>query len=120
MLLEIIKGFVILACIFIPLERIFTLHNQKVFRLGWKTDAIYFFSGHFIGKATGATIVAIAFSQSTHLVNLELQSKVASQPVLLQFLEAVIVADMGYYIAHRLLHELPWLWQFHAVHHSIE
>lgn len=120
MLPEIIKGFIILACIFIPLERIFALHNQKVFRRGWKTDAIYFFIGHFIGKAIGAIIVAIAFSNLTHFVNLELQSKVASQPVLLQFLEAVIVADTGYYIAHRLLHEFPWLWQFHSIHHSIE
>lgn len=120
MLLEIVKGFIILAAIFIPIERIFALHNQKVFRRAWKTDVIYFFSGHFIGKATGAIILAIAFSHFPPIVNLKLQNTVASQPVLLQFLEAVIVADMGYYIAHRLLHELPWLWQFHAVHHSIE
>ena len=47
---QIIKGFIILACIFIPLEKIFALHNQKVFRFGWKTDATYFFTGHFIGR----------------------------------------------------------------------
>ncbi len=60
------------------------------------------------------------FSLMTTLINPELQSKVASQPVWLQFVETVIVSDLAYYIAHRLLHEVPWLWQFHAVHHSIE
>ena len=119
MLPEIVKGFVILACIFIPLERIFSLHKQKIFRLGWATDATYFFTGHFIGRS-GAIVVTVILSLMTNLLNPELQSKVASQPVWLQLAEAVIVSDMAYYIAHRLLHEVPWLWQFHAVHHSIE
>ncbi|MEG4232771.1 sterol desaturase family protein [Microcoleus sp. Pol11C3] len=116
---EIVKGFFILAFIFIPLERIFSLHKQKIFRLGWATDATYFFTGHFIGTA-GAIVVTVIFSLMTHLLNPELQSKVASQPIWLQLVEAVVVSDLAYYIAHRLLHEVPWLWQFHAVHHSIE
>jgi len=119
MLPEILKGFIILACIFIPLERIFSLHKQKIFRLGWATDATYFFTGHFIGRF-GAIVVTVTLSLMTNFLNPELQSKVASQPVWLQFAEAVIVSDMAYYIAHRLLHQVPWLWQFHAVHHSIE
>ncbi|WP_293134678.1 sterol desaturase family protein [Microcoleus sp. bin38.metabat.b11b12b14.051] len=119
MLPEIVKGFIILACIFIPLERIFSLHKQKIFRLGWATDATYFFTGHFIGKSV-AIVATVTLSMMTNFLNPELQSKVASQPVWLQFVEVVIVSDLAYYIAHRLLHEVPWLWQFHAVHHSIE
>lgn len=119
MLPEIVKGFIILACIFIPLETIFSLHKQKIFRLGWATDATYFFTGHFIGRF-GAIVVTVTLSLMTNFINPELQSKVASQPVWLQFAEAIIVSDLAYYIAHRLLHEVPWLWQFHAVHHSIE
>lgn len=118
-MLEIVKGFIILAFIFIPLEKFFSLHKQKIFRLGWRTDATYFFTGHFIGAA-GAIVVTVIFASMTHLLNPELQSKVASQPIWLQLAETVIVSDMAYYIAHRLLHEVPWLWQFHAVHHSIE
>jgi sterol desaturase/sphingolipid hydroxylase (fatty acid hydroxylase superfamily) len=116
---EIIKGFVILAGIFIPLERIFALHNQKVFRRGWQTDATYFFTGHFIGKS-GAIAVVVTLSRMTDILNHELQSKISSQPIWLQFVEAIVISDLAYYIAHRLLHEVPWLWQFHAVHHSIE
>jgi sterol desaturase/sphingolipid hydroxylase (fatty acid hydroxylase superfamily) len=33
-------------------------------------------------------------------------------------IEAVILADLGFYVAHRLFHGVPWLWRFHAIHHS--
>ena len=119
MLPEIFKGFLVLGGIFIPLERIFSLHKQKIFRFGWATDATYFFTGHFIGTSC-AIVVTVILSLMTNLLNPELQSKVASQPAWLQLAEAVVVSDMAYYFAHRLMHEVPWLWQFHAVHHSIE
>jgi sterol desaturase/sphingolipid hydroxylase (fatty acid hydroxylase superfamily) len=31
-----------------------------------------------------------------------------------------IAYDLGRFIAHSLLHDIPWLWQFHKVHHSAE
>jgi sterol desaturase/sphingolipid hydroxylase (fatty acid hydroxylase superfamily) len=30
---------------------------------------------------------------------------------------AVLVADLGHYGAHRALHDVPWLWRFHRLHH---
>jgi sterol desaturase/sphingolipid hydroxylase (fatty acid hydroxylase superfamily) len=27
---------------------------------------------------------------------------------------------LGFYLVHRAFHKVPWLWRFHAVHHSIE
>lgn len=38
---------------------------------------------------------------------------IAAQVVLL-----LLVADAGRYWGHRLAHEVPWLWRFHANHHS--
>jgi sterol desaturase/sphingolipid hydroxylase (fatty acid hydroxylase superfamily) len=32
----------------------------------------------------------------------------------------VLVADIGFYLMHRAFHAMPFLWRFHAVHHSIE
>jgi len=117
---EVVKGFIILALIFVPLERIFSLHSQKIFRESWGTDTIYFFIGYFIGRAGIALSIFLTFSLMGKLINPELQTKIASQPVGLQLLEAIIIADLGYYFAHRLLHTVPWLWQFHSVHHSIQ
>jgi sterol desaturase/sphingolipid hydroxylase (fatty acid hydroxylase superfamily) len=31
-----------------------------------------------------------------------------------------IAYDLGRFVAHSLLHDIPWLWQFHKVHHSAE
>ena len=32
----------------------------------------------------------------------------------------MLLGDMGYYILHRALHEIPKIWPFHAVHHSAD
>jgi sterol desaturase/sphingolipid hydroxylase (fatty acid hydroxylase superfamily) len=47
-----------------------------------------------------------------------LQALVASQPVVLQVLEVILVADLVEYAVHRAFHAAPILWRFHAVHHS--
>jgi len=117
---ELVKGFIVLFFIFVPLERVFSLHKQKIFRTGWRTDTGYFFIGHFFGRAGTAVSVFITFSLLDQLINPTLQNRIADQPVWLQFVEAVVIADIGYYLAHKLLHTNPWLWKFHAVHHSIE
>jgi lathosterol oxidase len=46
------------------------------------------------------------------------QAAVSAQPLVLQFLEVLVVADLAEYTVHRLFHRVPWLWRFHAVHHS--
>ena len=41
------------------------------------------------------------------------QSPVAAQACLM-----LLLSDLAHYLLHRLLHEIPFLWRFHAVHHS--
>src|SRR5262249_24387207 len=43
-----------------------------------------------------------------------------SQPIWLQAIEVVVIADAGFYLAHRAFHAIPVLWKFHSIHHSIE
>lgn len=43
----------------------------------------------------------------------------SSWPLLFQVGLALIVAEVGFYTVHRLGHEWPFLWRFHAVHHSV-
>jgi sterol desaturase/sphingolipid hydroxylase (fatty acid hydroxylase superfamily) len=33
---------------------------------------------------------------------------------------SIMVADLFYYVSHRLMHTIPFLWEFHKVHHSAE
>jgi sterol desaturase/sphingolipid hydroxylase (fatty acid hydroxylase superfamily) len=39
-------------------------------------------------------------------------------PLALQIALGLLIAEIGLYAAHRMAHELPLLWRFHAVHHS--
>ncbi len=41
-------------------------------------------------------------------------------PLAAQVILALVIAEAGFYAAHRLAHEWPRLWRFHAVHHSVE
>jgi lathosterol oxidase len=45
---------------------------------------------------------------------------VRSLPGVLQFFLLILVADFTQYWVHRAFHAVPWLWRFHAVHHSAE
>lgn len=37
-----------------------------------------------------------------------------------RFFIAMVLSDLGSYWAHRWMHEIPYLWRFHAVHHAAE
>ncbi|HUF47582.1 MAG TPA: sterol desaturase family protein [Vicinamibacterales bacterium] len=109
----------LLAVIFVPLERLFPRRaDQEVFRPGWTTDTLHFLVSHLLVQVTTlftvmpATVVAAAAGGgSFHVL-------VQSQPLVIQALEVVVVADLGEYAVHRLFHRVPALWRFHAIHHS--
>ncbi len=116
-----LKAILIIALIFVPLERIFSLHpGQKLFRRYWANDLVYLFLNGILIKAgllllLGASVVAIRW-----VVPEAIGINVRMQPLWLQAIEVIIVADIGFYSAHRVFHAVPFLWRFHAVHHSIE
>lgn len=39
-------------------------------------------------------------------------------PMIAQLLLALVIGEVGTYWIHRLMHERPFLWRFHAAHHS--
>lgn len=41
-------------------------------------------------------------------------------PVVIFTLSIALLSDFSTYVSHALHHKVPWLWQFHAVHHSAE
>lgn len=113
---DVVKGILILIFIFLPLEKLLSIHQQKIFREGWLTDIFYYFSGYFIGHGTTNLLIVFALiSQGSMPI---LSSFVGQQPLILQVVVAILIGDFSFYLLHRLLHTVPWLWQFHAIHHS--
>jgi lathosterol oxidase len=111
----------LLAVVFVPLERSFArLPEQPVFRRGWRTDLAYFFVSHLLVQLLALATVAPAMLLFRWAAWPALQSAVAAQPLAFQLLEAILAADLASYAAHRAFHAVPWLWRFHAIHHSSE
>jgi sterol desaturase/sphingolipid hydroxylase (fatty acid hydroxylase superfamily) len=109
----------LLAVIFVPLERLYPLRpQQEVFRPGWSTDTLHFFVSHLLVQLTTLVTVMPAATLMAAAGTPRLHELVQAQPVVLQFVEVMIVADLGEYAIHRLFHAVPYLWRFHAIHHS--
>jgi sterol desaturase/sphingolipid hydroxylase (fatty acid hydroxylase superfamily) len=116
-----LKGVLITCVIFTPLERLLAMHpHQRVFRRGWWNDVIYLFVNGWLIKLGALIMIAGAIVVSAWLIPPSVQVAVAGQPYWLQIVEVVLVADLGFYFAHRMFHAIPLLWRFHQIHHSIE
>src|SRR5882724_12949456 len=109
------------AMIFIFLEKLFPhIREQAILRPDWWHDFRYFALNHLlIGIfAFAATMTAPTFF--SWAVNHGIQAFVSSLPWTIQFVMAIVLADLVEYAIHRTLHEVKWLWPIHAVHHSVE
>jgi len=127
--LSIFIGFVIsLLLIFIPfiiitpLERCFPLHpEQKIFRKQFWNDVLLHHVMNNILVTYGSIVFfAVTFGLLSYMLNAPFHDALQSQPLPARIIEAVIIADICGYFAHRLVHTVPCLWRFHSVHHSIQ
>lgn len=111
---------VLLAIVFVPLERFFALRQSAVRRPGMATDLIYYFVSSLLPTVILGVPVAILAWGVHYVVPGQVQAFSASLPLGLRIVAALIVGDIGFYWGHRWCHEIPFLWRFHAVHHSAE
>ena len=110
----------ILSAIFVPLERLFALHPGKVLRKGIGADlGYYFLSGMVASLLLSVPLGTLAWA-AHQLVPWRLRMLVGHAPVIARFGLALLAGEIGYYWGHRLSHEIPLLWRFHAIHHSAE
>jgi lathosterol oxidase len=111
----------VLALLFVPLELAFArLPKQGVFRRGWLTDLCHFGVSHLAVQLTVLLTLMPAAMFFRWAVHPAVQAAVASQPLVVQFIEVVVIADLSEYTIHRTFHRVPFLWRFHAIHHSAE
>ncbi len=100
--------------------------KQATFRKDFWLDFFYMFFNFFLFSlviySAVSNVVVELFNDLlgifgiTNLVALEL----GSWPVWAQLLSLFVIRDFIQWNVHRLLHRVPWLWEFHKVHHSVE
>jgi sterol desaturase/sphingolipid hydroxylase (fatty acid hydroxylase superfamily) len=109
----------LMTLIFSPIEVIWPAYpKQSVFRPEWLLDVGYFLSTHLPIQITSFLILLPATRLTNVLSSDSAQALIASLPWLVQFLLAVLVADLAEYAIHRAFHSVPFMWRFHAIHHS--
>ncbi len=105
--------------VFVALEKFMPLRKeQPVFRREWQNDLTHFFFNHlvvgFVLLVTNRVVhSAFGWAQSDTV-----RDVIATLPFVVQLLLVILAADMVQYWTHRAYHEVPFLWRFHAVHHS--
>jgi lathosterol oxidase len=108
----------LMTLIFSPIEVIWPAYpRQSVFRPQWLNDIVYFLSTHLPIQVTTLMILLPA-TQLSALVDPTVPALVGKLPWLVQFLLAVLVADLAQYWIHRGFHVIPFMWRFHSIHHS--
>lgn len=115
------KGVLLIILVFVPLQKILPMHaDQKIFRRGWLNDLIYVFLNAILIRIGLTLMVALIAVTGDAFVPQGFRQWVAGQPYWVQAIELIVLSDLGFYGVHRLFHSVPFLWRFHAIHHSIE
>jgi len=115
-----VLSFLLSMVVFTSMEKLFPKYrDQVILRREWKLDMTYFGINHLLISA----IILVGNWASNTLnfaASADLQAAVQALPIAVQFILVLLLADFVLYWEHRAFHELPKLWGFHAVHHSVE
>ncbi len=101
-------------------ERFLPLHRSWLHSKGdLRTDiGFILLNGVAIGLATPLVLGATVWVASMLSEALASGLWPAHWPILAQLALALVIAEFVEYSFHRMMHEVPWLWRFHATHHS--
>jgi len=110
-------GIALLFLVFVPLEKVFALRKQRVFRPGLLTDLTHILVNGAVTAVAVVALVVVAAIPVFWIRRFDLEGALPTEAAVGL---AVALVAVGNYWGHRLTHQVPLLWRFHSVHHSIE
>ena len=103
----------VIGLVFIGLERLRPARRPPVPR--WRryaTDFLHLTLGGLLIR--GGTVAVLAWL----LAGVHVTKWGATLPVAIQFLAVLALSDLMIWLVHRTFHAVPFLWEFHKIHHS--
>jgi len=111
---------VLLAAIFLPLERLFALQPKRLRAKSLGADLVYYFLNGLAPALVIAGPVSILTVVVQKITPLAYLNFVNAWPLWMKIFVGVLISEVGAYWGHRFSHENRFLWRFHKVHHSPE
>ena len=108
---------VLLAMLFAPIERLFTLRRREG-RRAMLADLSYFYVNGLLPTLAIAGPLSLVAAGVRAVTPASYQAFIAGLPLAATIGIGLVVAEFGSYFAHRWCHRSKYLWQFHAVHHT--
>ncbi|MDO8035862.1 sterol desaturase family protein [Janthinobacterium sp. SUN128] len=118
--LRLVLWLVLLAVIFVPLERFFGERHAGRSRTELFSDLGFYFISSLLPAALLAAPLALIAVAGQRLLPDAIPAALSALPLWGKILLGLLIGEVGTYWGHRLSHEIPWLWRYHAVHHSTE
>jgi sterol desaturase/sphingolipid hydroxylase (fatty acid hydroxylase superfamily) len=101
--------------------------SQKVFRQDFWLDTFYMFFNFFLFSLVGYYAISNVFVKAfndflMHVFGVKniIAIHIEQWPEIAQLLLLFVLRDFIHWNVHRLLHRVPFLWEFHKVHHSVK
>ena len=114
-------GVIALFVVIAPLEKLYPRRRgQRVRRPLVGTDISFVLANPLLNVVGITMAVIIGAASLVWLPALLLRPLVGQLPPLVSAIVAFVLFDFLAYWVHRWAHEVPFLWRFHAVHHSPE
>lgn len=107
-----------LSLLFVPLERLFGQRHGGRSRTELLGDLGFYFLSSLLPAVLLAMPLALVAVVGQRLLPDAVPATLAALPLWGKILLGLLIGEVGTYWGHRLSHEIPWLWRFHAVHHS--
>lgn len=107
-----------LFVIVVPFEKLFPRHDQRVRRPDAATDIGYALANPVLNIAGIVAAVIVGVVTLAWVPGLAVRPLVSALPAPVVPIVGVALFDLAIYWTHRWYHEVPFLWRFHAIHHS--
>lgn len=107
------------AVVFIPAEYLFSVYPIVAGSHERGQNILLMLFNTYVTASLIAAFTFLLYFLCRDLVPAGLGPAMASQPFLLQVVEAAVIMDLGVYASHALSHSRLF-WRFHEIHHSAE